>query len=229
MIAGIEKAVADGAKVMNLSLGNSLNSPDYATSIALDWAMAEGVVAVTSNGNSGPENWTVGSPGTSRDAISVGASQLPYNEYSVTLPSYSSAKVMGYQEEKDLEALNGQDVELVEAGIGQADDFKGKDMKGKVAVIQRGVIPFVDKAENAKNAGAVGAVIYNNVTGEIEANVVGMAVPTVKLSKEEGEKLVQQIKEGKRSAVFSFKLDKKTRGNDCLLLVPRTCHGYMDD
>ena len=47
--------------------------------------MAEGVVAVTSNGNSGPENWTVGSPGTSRDAISVGASQLPYNEYSVTL------------------------------------------------------------------------------------------------------------------------------------------------
>ncbi|WP_195257856.1 S8 family peptidase [Bacillus paralicheniformis] len=209
VIAGIEKAVADGAKVMNLSLGNSLNSPDYATSIALDWAMAEGVVAVTSNGNSGPENWTVGSPGTSRDAISVGASQLPYNEYSVRLPSYSSAKVMGYQEEKDLEALNGQDVELVEAGIGQADDFKGKDVKGKVAVIQRGVIPFVDKAENAKNAGAVGAVIYNNVTGEIEANVMGMAVPTVKLSKEEGEKLVQQIKEGERSAVFSFKLDKK--------------------
>ncbi|WFA04994.1 S8 family serine peptidase [Bacillus sp. HSf4] len=209
VIAGIEKAVADGADVMNLSLGNSLNSPDYATSIALDWAMSEGVTAVTSNGNSGPENWTVGSPGTSREAISVGASQLPYNEYSVTFDSYSTAKVMGYDEEKDIQTLNNQEVELVEAGIGQADDFAGKDVKGKVAVIQRGVLPFVDKAENAKKAGAIGAVIYNNVSGEIEPNVTGMAVPTVKLSKEEGEKLVQQMKEGKHTAVFSFKLDKK--------------------
>ena len=69
-------------------------------------------------------------------------------------------------------------------------------------------------------------MIYNNATGE--ANVMGMAVPTVKLSKEEGEKLVQQIKEGKHSVVFSFKLDKSW-GNNCLILVPRACHGYMDD
>ncbi|MED1740511.1 S8 family serine peptidase [Bacillus swezeyi] len=209
VIAGIEKAVADGAKVMNLSLGNSLNSPDYATSIALDWAMSEGVAAVTSNGNSGPENWTVGSPGTSREAISVGASQLPYNEYAVKFASYSTAKVMGYDEEKDVQALNNQEVELVEAGIGQADDFEGKDVRGKIAVIQRGGIPFVDKAEHAKNAGAIGAVIYNNVSGEIEANVAGMAVPTVKLSKEEGEELVQQMKAGKHTAVFSFHLEKE--------------------
>ncbi|TXF85985.1 S8 family serine peptidase, partial [Lactobacillus delbrueckii subsp. bulgaricus] len=76
-IAGVERAVQDGADVMNLSLGNSLNNPDWATSTALDWAMSEGVVAVTSNGNSGPNGWTVGSPGTSREAISVGATQLP--------------------------------------------------------------------------------------------------------------------------------------------------------
>ncbi|EME73589.1 S8 family serine peptidase [Bacillus sonorensis] len=209
VIAGIEKAVADGAKVMNLSLGNSLNSPDYATSIALDWAMSEGVTAVTSNGNSGPENWTVGSPGTSREAISVGASQLPYHEYAVTFASYGTAKVMGYDEEKDLQALSNQEVELVDAGLGQADDFAGKDVKGKVAVIQRGAIAFVDKAENAKKAGAVGVVVYNNVPGEIDANVVGLAVPTIKLSKEEGESLVQEIKAGKRSAVFSFTLEKE--------------------
>ena len=66
VLAGIDRAVTDGADVMNLSLGNSVNNPDYATSIALDWAMSEGVVAVTSNGNSGPNSWTVGSPGTSR-------------------------------------------------------------------------------------------------------------------------------------------------------------------
>lgn len=45
--------------------------------------------------------------------------------------------------------------------------------------------------------------------GEIDANVVGLAVPTIKLSKEEGESLVQEIKAGKRSAVFSFTLEKE--------------------
>ncbi|MDI5788048.1 S8 family serine peptidase [Bacillus licheniformis] len=78
--------------------------------------------------------------------------------------------------------MNGQEVELVEAGLGQADDFSGKDVKGKVAVIQRGVIPLLIRLK-CQNAGAIGAVIYNNATGEIEANVMGMAVPTVKLSK----------------------------------------------
>lgn len=60
---------------------------------------------------------------------------------------------MGYDEEKDLQALSNQEVELVDAGLGQADDFAGKDVKGKVAVIQRGAIAFVDKAENAKKPG----------------------------------------------------------------------------
>lgn len=30
-------------------------------------------------------------------------------------------------------------------------------------------------------------VVYNNAPGEIEANVPGMSVPTVKLSSEDGE------------------------------------------
>lgn len=126
VIAGVERAVQDGADVMNLSLGDTVNSPDWATSTALDWAMSEGVVAVTSNGNSGPNGWTVGSPGTSREAISVGATQLPLNEYAVTFGSFASAKVLGYDKENDMKALNHKEVELVEAGLGEAKDFEGK-------------------------------------------------------------------------------------------------------
>jgi minor extracellular serine protease Vpr len=40
VIAAIERSVKDGADVINLSLGNTTNDPDFATSIALDWAMA---------------------------------------------------------------------------------------------------------------------------------------------------------------------------------------------
>lgn len=198
VVAGIERAVQDGADVMNLSLGNSLNNPDWATSIALDWAMAEGVVAVTSNGNAGPNNWTVGSPGTSREAISVGATQLPYNVFTATTTSsdgtsYASSAVQGFPSEGALLALNGEDFELVDVGFGAPADFAGKDLTGKVALISRGAgIAFVDKATEAKKAGAVGAVLYNNTTGSMPL-IPGMAVPTIMLNQADGQALLAKV------------------------------------
>ncbi|MEQ6388087.1 S8 family serine peptidase [Bacillaceae bacterium S4-13-58] len=208
VVAGIEKAVQDGADVMNLSLGNTLNSPDWATSIALDWAMAEGVVAVTSNGNSGPGNWTVGSPGTSRQAISVGATQLPYNVYTSGISTtegidYPTAKVMGFPSDEELLALNEGEYEFVYVGLGYPEDFEGKDLEGKIALISRGVFPFVDKATNAKNAGAVGAIIFNNVAGE-HADVPGMAVPTIKTELSDGKKLLEELENGNNTISFNI-------------------------
>ncbi|WP_404459570.1 S8 family peptidase [Sutcliffiella horikoshii] len=198
VVAAIERAVQDGADVMNLSLGNSLNAPDWATSIALDQAMAEGVVAVTSNGNAGPNNWTVGSPGTSREAISVGATQLPYNVFTATTTSsdgvsYASSAVQGFPTEEALLALNDEDFELVDVGFGAPADFAGKDLTGKVALISRGAgIAFVDKATEAKKAGAVGAVLYNNVAGDMPL-IPGMAVPTIMLNQADGQALLAKV------------------------------------
>nr|WP_223254421.1 S8 family serine peptidase [Bacillus sp. HNG] len=209
VIAGIEKAVQDGADVMNLSLGNSLNDPDYATSIALDWAMAEGVVAVTSNGNAGPANWTVGSPGTSRDAISVGATQLPFNVYNASISTtagveYPSAKVQGFPSDDELLALSGKEFEFVHVGFGSPEEFAGKDLNGKIALISRGAgIAFVDKATAAKEAGAVGAIIYNNVAGETP-DVAGMAVPTIKTTLEDGNKLLDELAKGNNKVSFNI-------------------------
>ncbi|MFC0559225.1 S8 family serine peptidase [Halalkalibacter alkalisediminis] len=213
VVAGIERAVQDGADVMNLSLGNSLNNPDWATSIALDWAMAEGVVAVTSNGNSGPNNWTVGSPGTSRDAISVGATRLPYNVYTSEISTsegieYPSAKVMGFPSDDELLKLNEGEFELVYAGLGAAADFEGKDFTGKIALISRGEFAFVDKATNAKNAGAVGAIIFNNVAGE-HADVPGMAVPTIKTTLDDGQRLLAELEAGNHTVSFDIVFDKE--------------------
>ncbi|WP_328820974.1 S8 family peptidase [Peribacillus faecalis] len=206
VIAGIEKAVQDGADVMNLSLGSSINDPDSATSIALDWAMAEGVVAVTSNGNSGPNNWTVGSPGSSREAISVGATQLPYNVYSPAIAtaeqSYPSAKVMGFPTDDALLALNGKEYEFVYVGLGAPADFEGKDLNGKIALMSRGTLAFVDKATNAKNAGAIGAIIFNNVAGE-QPDVAGLDVPTIKTTLEDGQKLLAELEKGNNKVSFS--------------------------
>ncbi|MEL3972132.1 S8 family serine peptidase [Rossellomorea oryzaecorticis] len=212
VVAGIELAVQDGADVMNLSLGNSLNNPDWATSIALDWAMAEGVVAVTSNGNAGPNNWTVGSPGTSRDAISVGATRLPYKVYTSEISTtegveYPSAKVMGFPSDEQLLSLNEGEYEFVYVGLGAESDFEGKDLNGKIALISRGDFAFVDKAQNAKDAGAVGAIIFNNVAGE-QPDVPGMAVPTIKTTLADGQKLLAELEAGNDEISFNIAFNK---------------------
>jgi minor extracellular serine protease Vpr len=214
VVAAIEKAVQDGADVMNLSLGNSLNNPDWATSIALDWAMAEGVVAVTSNGNSGPENWTVGSPGTSRDAISVGATQLPYNVYTSEVTTtggvtYESDKVMGFPSDEELLSLDGNEYEFVDVGLGGPEDFAGKDVEGKIALISRGAYPFVDKAANANAAGAAGAIIYNSQPGEFTFEIPGMEVPTIKMSLEDGNKMLSELEKGNNKVSFELEFARE--------------------
>ncbi|MDG5787727.1 S8 family serine peptidase [Evansella sp. AB-P1] len=208
VLAGIERAVQDGADVMNLSLGNTSNDPDFATSLALDWAMAEGVVAVTSNGNSGPNRWTVGSPGTSRDAISVGATRLPYNVFHVELNTsgsfeYQSANVMGHPSDEELLALDGEEFEFVFVELGLEEDFDDVDVDGKIALIERGEIPFVEKAENAKDAGAIGAIIFNNVEG-VQPDVPGMVIPTIKISNEDGEKMLAELVAGNNTVSFAI-------------------------
>ncbi|MBR9675721.1 S8 family serine peptidase [Candidatus Woesearchaeota archaeon] len=64
---------SDHVDVLSLSVGGSGN-PNDAKSIALDNAVKLGVVAVVAAGNDGPGYFTVNSPGTSRLAITVGAS-----------------------------------------------------------------------------------------------------------------------------------------------------------
>jgi subtilisin family serine protease len=72
IIAAIERAVADGAKVANLSLGGSGN-PNDPMSRAVDNATAAGMLSVIAAGNSGPGYRTVASPGVARTALTVGA------------------------------------------------------------------------------------------------------------------------------------------------------------
>lgn len=80
VIAGIERAVdpnqdgdfSDKADIISISLGGPGN-PDDPVSRAVDAAVESGVVAVIAAGNSGPRTQTIGSPGTARKAITVGA------------------------------------------------------------------------------------------------------------------------------------------------------------
>jgi subtilisin family serine protease len=84
IIAAIERCAdpngdgdpSDHLDVCSMSLGGS-GDPDDAMSTAVDAAVASGVVFTIAAGNAGPAASTIGSPGTSRRAITVAAACKP--------------------------------------------------------------------------------------------------------------------------------------------------------
>lgn len=194
VIAAIEKAILDKVDVINLSLGNDVNGPDWPTSIALNKAVEKGIVAVTSSGNSGPNMWTVGSPGTASKAITVGASTPPMkvpiikmglSNREINLTPLQGAKVWSFKQEEV----------LVFMGKGFLKDYK-ENVKGKVVLLERGEIPFTEKVVNAVSKGAIGVIIYNNVNGSFAGGLEMEAlIPVVSISKEDGEYLKECLAE----------------------------------
>ncbi|MFK2826923.1 M28 family peptidase [Bacillus sp. B190/17] len=88
--------------------------------------------------------------------------------------------------------------EVVYAGLGTASDFAGKDVTGKIVLIQRGELTFADKAANAAAAGAKAVLIYNNTAGTLKSSIPssGNYVPTLGLTQEEGVALKTLLDEG---------------------------------
>lgn len=187
VLAAIEEAVKDRMDIINLSLGNEVNGPDLPISMAIDKAVEKGIVAVTSSGNSGPNKWTVGSPGTATKGISVGASTPPLKS--------PYLDIQGMNKKIRLEPMAGAEewkldrsYQLHDGGLGDKESLQGA--KGKIALIQRGEITFMEKAQNALEAGAIAVIIYNNTNGQFFGNLEGpVKLPVASVSKKDGKKL----------------------------------------
>ncbi|KOS02551.1 S8 family serine peptidase [Paenibacillus polymyxa] len=241
VIDGIERAVKDGMNVINLSLGSdSEKDPNSPDSIAINNAVLSGVVAVIANGNAaqeGPYFYSMGSPATSQLAISVGAATSPSKSFSgtasVTRDTYWEANgelkktvtndayahydfnLMGWETGREdfASILGTAPYELVYANLGQPDDFEGKDVAGKIVLVSRGNLAFVDKIANAKKNGAKAVIVFNGNTkaGDITKADLGESIsgrddyvnsnlgdsfdfiPTFDMKGKEGRALAKQI------------------------------------
>ena len=71
-------------------------------------------------------------------------------------------------------------------------------LNGKIAVIRRGTCAFVAKVKNAQNAGAIGAIIINNVPGGISMGGADgtITIPAISMSLEDGEALIASMGAG---------------------------------
>ena len=204
VLLAIDAAIEDGVDVLNLSLGNNVNGPDLPISLALNKAVDLGIVAVTSNGNSGPDVWTVGSPGTAEKAISVGASTPPMKVLHLVYGlgtdkrEVNLAPILGA---KDWSLASTE--EIVDGKLGEKKDMK--QVKGKIVLIQRGKLTFYDKIKNAKQAGAKAVIIFNNTKGSFTAGLEKeINLPAVTIPKKDGEQIREMLTR-KESQTITFK------------------------
>ncbi|MGQ7420699.1 S8 family serine peptidase [Streptococcus suis] len=216
-VKAIEDAVKLGADSINLSLGGAngsvVNMNENVTA-AIEAARRAGVSVVIAAGNDGtfgsghsnpsadyPDYGLVGAPSTARDAISVAS-------YNNTTVGSKVINIIGLENNADLNYGKssfdnpekspipfeiGKEYEYVYAEIGQASDFDGLDLTGKLALIKRGTISFSEKIANATAAGAVGVVIFNSRPGEANVSMqlddTAIAIPSIFIPLEFGEAL----------------------------------------
>ncbi|PEJ56554.1 hypothetical protein CN692_17105 [Bacillus sp. AFS002410] len=223
IIAALDKAVSDGMDVINMSLGNVLNDPLYATSIAVNNAVLSGVTTVVAAGNSGDQMDTLGSPGAAALALTVGASSIALDVYQyagIQDGKNYSVRQLARNYKDDLTTLKGKTYQLVDVGLANPADFNGKDLNGKIAFVKRGTIALIDKIKNAKAKGAIGVLMYNDETNKAEGAIQTFlgesmdAIPSFSVSNDEGNTILAAIKAGKTDFTFGDFTKLKTASDE---------------
>lgn len=98
--------------------------------------------------------------------------------------------------------------------LGCAEEDYPAEVAGSIALIKRGECNFALKATHAKTAGAVGAVIYNNIDGLVQGTLGAVSpdyAPVVGISLADGQAILDELAAGDVKAnlnVFSLTEDR---------------------
>ncbi len=216
IIRAIEKAIEDGADIINISLG--VNKTNTTIERAVNSALEKEIFVVTAAGNDGPESETIGSPGRNFGSITVGAT---YNNLTSSLVAtlevdekpYTVIPMVGST--KLEEPIIGK---IIFGGFGKIEELKEIDVKDAIVIVERGsdvegeLLYFSIKEKNAANAGAKALIVYNNRPGIFLGELIhefmkpgySPQIPVVSIDREEGLEIKESIKNGNEANMHLF-------------------------
>ncbi len=216
IIKAIEKAIEDGADIINISLG--VNKTNTKIERAVSHALDKEIFVVTAAGNDGPGLKTIGSPGGNFGSVTVGATynnltsslvatlEVDKKPYTV-IPMVGSSKL----EQPIIE-------KIVFGGYGKVEDFTEKDVRDAIVIVERGsdvegeLLYFSIKEKNVANAGAKALIVYNNNPGIFLGELIHEfiepgyepQIPVVSIDREEGLEIIDNIKNGNEAIMHLF-------------------------
>ena len=93
---------------------------------------------------------------------------------------------------------------LSDVGRAFEEDIPAEGLEGRVALIERGDITFEEKVKRVAEAGAVGAIVFNNERGLFFGAFANQpTIPAVAISQEDGLMLLDLIEQGEVAATVS--------------------------
>jgi minor extracellular serine protease Vpr len=172
ILDALDAAAVDGVDVINMSLGGGASGIQDLLTMAVDDLDQANIVMAISAGNDGPGHYTVGSPGSAARALTAGASSVPHFvgaplTFGTTTIGVASGDfpVVTSDLTAPLGVVAGSTGGLSIACNGATKPAAGS-LTGKIAVISRGSCTFSEKIRNAQDAGAIAAIVVNNVQGD---------------------------------------------------------------
>lgn len=214
-----------GANVVSMSLGGSSASRIEQRIAAL--LASRGVLTIAAAGNAG--DTSVSYPAGFAEVVSVaavdsGAARASFSQFNAdveiaapgvavlsTVPALSQTGATANvgASPYTVQAMDGSprtsaSAPLANFGLGLT--ATPGSMTGQVCLIQRGDISFADKVTNCQASGGVGAIIYNNVAGELFGTLgtTATAIPSVGATQADGATMLGQL--GQQAAVAVFGL-----------------------
>jgi subtilisin family serine protease len=205
MIAAMERALADGMQVLNMSIGSSFQWPQYPTAMASNRLVNKGMVVVASIGNSGTSGvYAAGAPGLGDKVIGVASfdnTRLSTKAFSISpdnlLVGYVNATAAPPAPLSGSGAMARTGTQTTTNDA--CSPLAPGSLAGKIALIRRGTCTFYIKAFNAQSAGAVAVVLYNNQPGSVNPTVAGspaITIPVVMANQTDGNLMDTRLAAG---------------------------------
>ena len=201
-VAEVLENIASSGVMLSISAGNEYSA-------ALGTRIGKGH-ALTQN----PDYGTVASPSSYSEPLSiasvekadsidscyltVGERKVAFND---TVEDKTVENVKG--DSPSFRSLAGKELEyVVVPNAGEAKDYDGLSVEGKIALVSRGSVEYNTKKEAAKAAGAAGILVYNNEPGMLYMQMDNYDLPSAFISQADGKYLVG-LAEGQRKLTVS--------------------------
>lgn len=223
ILAALEDCVTLGVDVVNLSLGSpagfTYRSDLLSTMEVYDRLAKAGIIVAAAAGNeysaayknlwgtdlsltSNPDYGIVGSPSSYSQTLSVASAdnvtvRSAYFEAAGRKITFTDTATTNNPEGGFIRVLGGKTLDyVVVPGSGEEADYANLNVKGKVALVSRGVTTFAEKHEMAHAKGAAACIVYNTEAGMINMSIDSFPIPAIFISQADGQAMVAAAKDG---------------------------------